>query len=1108
MKPAPATSDSEGLEDDLVTMSLFEVNAERDEGYAASDTLGGTRLRTELKDVAASISVVTKEMMNDLAADDMTRLANYTLSSEVIGIEGNYSGASNFSGGFMSFDGVVAQSQPQVRLRGLDAASRTRDYFLTDIPEDSYNMDRSEVQRGPNGMLYGLGSPAGVINSVSAKPNLQRTRTNIGTRFGSYGTYRISIDHNQALIKDKLAVRLAALRSQTEYQIEEPFNEGRRVYAAITYKPFVDTTIRVSGEMGQNEGIAVQNRPPYDASTYWWESGKPVYNAQTNTFSFSGTPPPVTPTGFNGNPNQFLVNFQHRGNNPSLVIEDPLTGAYGLSVPGNPQAMELATNRLYRNAANTAWINGQIFSTSRADAFIKRFQTVGSYATGFFLTPMISDPDYFDFFNHQLDGRSYSTGLRWGSYNIILEQRLGKNAGIEVGFDHQDSVSRGSAYTSSNRYTLNIDVTSVLADGNVNPNFGRPFMADTIATQTRDPERDAFRATAYYDFDSKRVFGDTFWGKLIGRHTFTTNYSAQKKWELWTYGYPHLDMAYYNIVQAQNAGTATVANVTSNSQRQLNVVTYLGPSLMNTDGPHDVGITGLRMSGNPVDRNVNTVNLRYHPVPPAATTVPTSYQTGMFNVIQPRDKWDATEVAWQGTKTKDDFESVTLIGQDRWLDNHLITTWGWRRDWVRTYNAGSSKLDSIGNLLTDDVNWPLRPNVDDTHDAFNYGIVLHVPRSITKYLGEGTEIGFLYNNSDNFTPMATRLNVFGNDIKPTVGETEDYGVTVGLLHGKIRLRVSHYDSASRYSTNNQFTNGVILAFDRTMGYQAATNVAQGTVHILTDGTDQSVREAAFFDFLRSPEGTAFYNDYVTGFHVDENGNVIGAGSGTSGRVYGTSDVDAEGWEYELTANPTKSWRITLNVAEQKPVLSNSGNDIWEMIESWYPYLVDTAAGDLVYSGTNPAGTTIEQFYLNTRALAQRIRATDGAVSPEVRRWRFNLVTRYSFSTGFLKGWNVGGAYRWQDEAAIGYHVIADDQGVGIYDVNDPFYGPEEKNVDAFIGYSGRIFNDKVRWNAQLNVRNIGVGDKLIKVSVNPDGMPNAYRIAAAQQWTISNSFEF
>ncbi|MEY2881227.1 MAG: hypothetical protein RLZZ15_3607, partial [Verrucomicrobiota bacterium] len=80
-------------------------------------------------------------------------------------------------------------------------------------------------------------------------------------------------------------------------------------------------------------------------------------------------------------------------------------------------------------------------------------------------------------------------------------------------------------------------------------------------------------------------------------------------------------------------------------------------------------------------------------------------------------------------------------------------------------------------------------------------------------------------------------------------------------------------------------------------------------------------------------------------------------------------------------------------------------------------------------------------------------------------------------------------------------------GSGIYDVKRPFYGPTESNVDLWIGYSRKL-SDKIRWSAQLNVKNVGVGNRLIPVSAQPDGTYDTMRIAEPQTWLLTNTFEF
>jgi len=45
---------------DAILLTPFEVSSEKDNGYAATETLAGTRMRTNLKDVGASLNVLTR----------------------------------------------------------------------------------------------------------------------------------------------------------------------------------------------------------------------------------------------------------------------------------------------------------------------------------------------------------------------------------------------------------------------------------------------------------------------------------------------------------------------------------------------------------------------------------------------------------------------------------------------------------------------------------------------------------------------------------------------------------------------------------------------------------------------------------------------------------------------------------------------------------------------------------------------------------------------------------------------------------------------------------------------------------------------------------------
>ncbi|HNX05382.1 MAG TPA: TonB-dependent receptor, partial [Opitutales bacterium] len=113
-------------------MSPFEVTSSSNTGYVATETLAGTRIRTDMKDVGSAISVVTKEMMSDIGATDNSTLLQYTTNAEVSGTRGTYAGLGN--GTSVNETGQLRAPGEGQRVRGVDSADNTRDFCGTDMP--------------------------------------------------------------------------------------------------------------------------------------------------------------------------------------------------------------------------------------------------------------------------------------------------------------------------------------------------------------------------------------------------------------------------------------------------------------------------------------------------------------------------------------------------------------------------------------------------------------------------------------------------------------------------------------------------------------------------------------------------------------------------------------------------------------------------------------------------------------------------------------------------------------------------------------------------------------------------------------------------------------
>ena len=67
---------------EVVNLSPFIVSTEGDEGYRAANTLSGTRMNASLLHTPAAVSVLTKEFLDDIGAENVMDMLKYALNSE------------------------------------------------------------------------------------------------------------------------------------------------------------------------------------------------------------------------------------------------------------------------------------------------------------------------------------------------------------------------------------------------------------------------------------------------------------------------------------------------------------------------------------------------------------------------------------------------------------------------------------------------------------------------------------------------------------------------------------------------------------------------------------------------------------------------------------------------------------------------------------------------------------------------------------------------------------------------------------------------------------------------------------------------------------------
>ncbi|HEU5081684.1 MAG TPA: TonB-dependent receptor [Opitutaceae bacterium] len=249
---APATSAASAPTDaeSTVVLSPFEVNAARDYGYTATSALAGGRTNTALKDTPAAISVFTRQFLDDINATDFRTAAEWAVNA-IPDYNSNQSPFGDYA----------------INLRGLGSSYPSRNYFLWYIDGDSYNTDRFEFARGPNGVLFGDGNIGGVTTTWTKRAQTDRAFRRVEGRADTYGGYRVSADINQP-ISENFALRFDSLYDRGMGWRDGSANIRTGDYLTGTWRVDERTNFTFEVEIGRRD-TNVYPTNYIDASSNW-----------------------------------------------------------------------------------------------------------------------------------------------------------------------------------------------------------------------------------------------------------------------------------------------------------------------------------------------------------------------------------------------------------------------------------------------------------------------------------------------------------------------------------------------------------------------------------------------------------------------------------------------------------------------------------------------------------------------------------------------------------------------------------------------------------------------------------------------------------------------
>ena len=122
-------------------------------GYVARVSPTATKTNTPLIETPQSVSVVTREQLNDRNVQDLAQAIAYTpgVSSSVFGFDPRYD-AFYIRGFSATYNGIFRDG---LRLNAVG---------LTIPRSEPYGLEAVTILRGPASGLYGLGSPGGIVD--------------------------------------------------------------------------------------------------------------------------------------------------------------------------------------------------------------------------------------------------------------------------------------------------------------------------------------------------------------------------------------------------------------------------------------------------------------------------------------------------------------------------------------------------------------------------------------------------------------------------------------------------------------------------------------------------------------------------------------------------------------------------------------------------------------------------------------------------------------------------------------------------------------------------------------------------------------------------------
>jgi catecholate siderophore receptor len=250
--PQPDPPQSSAAEPSAAIQAAWPASGTQDArtgtvGIYANSTSVATKINTPLIDIPQSLSVITREFINDTNFQNLTDITRYVPGVDVHQGEGN---------------------RDELIIRGVDSSAN---FFVNGFRDDVqyfrdlYNAQSVEVLKGPSAITFGRASGGGLVNRTLKEADGQRIYE-ATAQTGSYYDRRFTLDAGQA-VNETVAARFNAMYEGSDTFRQFGSLERYGVNPTVTVKADDSTKIRLSYEYFHDERTADRGNPSQGRSS-------------------------------------------------------------------------------------------------------------------------------------------------------------------------------------------------------------------------------------------------------------------------------------------------------------------------------------------------------------------------------------------------------------------------------------------------------------------------------------------------------------------------------------------------------------------------------------------------------------------------------------------------------------------------------------------------------------------------------------------------------------------------------------------------------------------------------------------------------------------------